>query len=264
MLRNVFWKTLRDQRWALLGWGSGVLLLVVAISAVWPTMRDMPNLDEFLANYPETLRDLFNLEAVTTAGGFMNAELFTLMLPLLFIVFGISRGARMVAGEEESGTLEVLLLTPVSPVRLVLHKAAALTVAVLALGLVVFVSLWACTGIFAMTIPVADIAVGSVAMVLLGLEFGLLALSVGAATGRRAAALGVAGTAAAAAYLLYVLGLLVQDLEPWRPLSPFHQALADGPLGADLPVSAGWLVVATVVFVVAALPVFDRRDIRSR
>ncbi len=263
MLRNVFTKSLRDERWSLFGWGTGIVLLVLGVSAVWPTMRDMPRLEEFLAGYPEPLRELFDLDTIMTGAGFMNAELFTLLLPIMFIIFAVGRGARMVAGEEEAGTLEFLLLTPVSPIRLVLHKAAALITLTTALGGVVFVSLWACSGIFGMDITVADIAAGSLAMVLLGLQFGLLALAVGAATGSRALALGVAGAVAAGTYLLYALGLLVEAIEPWSPLSPFDQALSNGPLGGPVPVTVGWIVLSAVVLLLASLPVFDRRDIRA-
>jgi ABC-type Na+ efflux pump permease subunit len=41
----------------------------------------------------------------------------------------------MVAGEEEAGTLEVLLVTPVSTRKLVMHKAAALAVSIVMLGI---------------------------------------------------------------------------------------------------------------------------------
>ena len=261
MLTSVFAKSLRDQRWALFGWGTGIVLIVVIISAVWPTMRGMPNLDEFLAGYPEPLRELFAMDAILTASGFMNAELFTLMLPILFIIFGISRGARMVAGEEESGTMEFLLLTPVSPTRLVLHKAAALAVSTAALGLVVIVSMWLSAAAFDIDLSLADIATGALAVVLLGIEFGFLAVAVGAWTGRRALALGIAGAAAVASYLLYALGLIVEAVEPWRPLSPFQQVLANGPLGGDPPVSMAWAALVAVAFLLAALPVFERRDV---
>lgn len=263
MFRNVFTKSLRDQRWALLGWSIGVVLLVVMESFVWPTLRDMPNIDELMAGYPDAMKEMFNLEAMTTAIGFMNAELFTLVLPMLFIIFGVSRGARMVAGEEESGTLEFLLVTRVSPTAFVLQKAAALAAAVSALGVVLFLTLWASSAAFGMGISPVDVATGSLTMVLLGVEFGFLALAVGAATGRRGVALGVAGSAAVASYVLYAIALIVDSVEPWGPVSPFTQALSDGPLGAGPPLTTGWIVLAAAVFVAASLPVFERRDLRT-
>jgi ABC-2 type transport system permease protein len=262
MLRNVFLKSLRDQRWALVGWGTGVVLLVLIESSVWPTVRDMPDFSEFVQAYPEAMQELFDLESMATASGFMNAELFTLVLPLLFIIFGISRGARLIAGEEEGGTLEVLLVTRVSTTSLVLQKAAALATALLALGAMVFLTFVLTGSAFDLDIGADDLAVASLVMVLMGVEFGFLALAVGAATGRRALALGIAGTAAIASYLLYALGLIVDFMEPWRPFSPFDQALSGGPLGGALPASIGWVVLVAVVALAAALPVFARRDIQ--
>lgn len=265
MLTSVFLKTLRDLRRSTIGWAIGLAVLVAVMASIWPSMRDMPDLEDFLANYPEAMRELFNIEAITTGAGYLNAELFSILLPALFIVHGIGRGARLVAGEEEAGTLEALVVTPVTRLRLLLEKAAALGVAVVALGVALFLATWASGVAFDMQLPVGDIAVGSLAMVLLGLEHGWLALAVGAASGRRGLALGVASTVAVAGYVLYVLGLFVEAMEPWQPLSPFHQALDAGPLGGGgVPVVFAWMALAAVVFVGAAVPLFDRRDIAAR
>ena len=109
-----------------------------------------------------------------------------------------------------------------------------------------------------------DAVSGSVAVGLLGIEFGWLALAVGAATGRRVLAISVAAALAVASYVLFVAGALVDAIEPWRPLSPFDQAVADGPLGAGLPASFVWVALTAVAVVSVALPVFDRRDIAIR
>lgn len=261
MLQNVFLKTLRDLRMGLLAWGIGIAVLVGSMAAVWPSIRTMPDIEEFLASYPEAMREIFNVEAITTGAGFLNAELYSILLPALFIIFAIGRGARMVAGEEEAGTLEVLLVTPASRSRVLLDKAAALAVALVALGVVLLVTTWVASAVVGMGIGLADAANGSLAMVLLGLAHGWLGLAVGAASGRRPLAVGVAATVAVAGYVLYVLSLLVDALEPWGPWSPFEQALRGGPLGGGVQASYLWLALAAVVFVAAALPLFDRRDV---
>jgi ABC-2 type transport system permease protein len=263
VLGTVFRKGLRDQRRSLIGWSIGVLLLVLLESALWPSIRNMPDLNTFLANYPEAFRKMFNIEDFGTGTGFVNTELFSLMLPILFIIFGVGRGARAIAGEEERGTLNVLLVTPVSAVRLVLAQAAALAVGLLALGAVLYVSMLGCSVGFGLGLNAADLAGATLAMVLLGLEFGWLALAIGAITGRRAVAIAAASAAAVAAYVLYVAGQLVEAIKPWEPLSPFHQALAGGPLGAGLPGAYLWMPVAAAVAVAVALPIFDRRDITA-
>jgi ABC-2 type transport system permease protein len=261
---NVFLKTLHDLRRSLLGWGIGMVVVVATIVALWPSIRDMPDIEQLLANYPEAMQNLFDIQAITTPAGFLNAELFSLLLPVLFIVYAIGRGARLTAGEELDGTLETLVVTPVSRTRLLTEKAAALGVGVGVLGVVLLVSVVIAGAAAGMDLSTRDAAIGTLSMVLIGLLHGWLALAVGAATGRRALALAVAATVAVGGYVLHVAGALVEAVEPWQPLSPFTQAVQSGPIGADPPVGFAWLALTAIVLLGASLPVFARRDIRTR
>lgn len=263
MLRSVFLKTLRDQRHGLVGWSIGIVLLVVTESLIWPSFSDMPDVEQLFEQYPEPMKKIFDIEAMTSGLGFLNVELFSLMLPALFLIYAIARGARLVAGEEEAGTLDVLLVTPQSSARVVLEKALALVTCVAVLGVGLFAVTMICSVTIGMGIGVVDTLAGTLAMVLLGAEFGLLAVAVGAATGRRSLAVGVPGALAVAAYVLYVAGLLLTEVDPWQRLSPFHQAVVSGPLGGGFPPSFLWLVLGSVVVTLAALPLLDRRDIAA-
>jgi ABC-2 type transport system permease protein len=261
-LADVFRKTFRDQRRALVGWGAATAVLVLLMAALWPSVRDMFD-DDLLAGYPEAMARLFNLEAMGTGAGFLNAELFSIILPGMFIAYGIGRGARLVAGEEQDGTLEMIVVSRVTRTSILLHKAAGLAVGIAALGIVLFASVVLASAVAGMGISLTHAAVGAFAMVLIGIQHGLLTLAVGAATGRRGPAITVAGSAAALAYLLHVIGALVDAVAPWQPLSPFTQAISAGPVSATLPLGFVWLALAAVVFVAAALPLFDRRDIAT-
>lgn len=262
MFGSVFTKTLHDLRRSTVGWAIGLVALVAIMAAFWPSIRGIGGIEDLIEFYPEAMRELFNIEAIATGAGFLDAELFSLMLPALFIVHGVGRGARLVAGEEETGTIEALLTTSVTRRRVVLEKALALVAASAALGVVLFVATWAGSAAVDMGIGVGSIARASLVMVLLGLEHGLLALAVGAATGRRQLAVTVGAVTAVAGYTLYVLGLFVEAVEPWLPLSPFFQALDGGPLvRGGLPWTTLWMPVAAVVFVAVATPVYGRRDV---
>lgn len=263
MFQNVFLKTLHDQRRGLVGWSAGVVLLVFVEAAIWPSIRDMSGLEDFFAEYPEGLGKLFNIEAMTTGIGFMNAELFSLLLPTLFIIYGVGRGARLVAGEEEAGTLDLLLVTPVSGAKLLIQKALALFLCLATLGGVLFGVTVVSSMTFDLGIGAGAAVTGALAMVLLGVEYGALALALGAISGRRTVAITLATVGAVAAYVLYAAGMLVPSVGPWQQLSPFHQALTGGPLGADLSPAYLWMVAATLVMVLGAAPVLDRRDIAA-
>lgn len=263
LLRSVYAKSLRDQRRALVGWSVGLALLVAVEAAVWPSFRDMPDIEDLMDQYPDYMKDLFDIDAMTSGLGFMNAELFTLLLPALFLIYAIARGARLVAGEEDAGTLDVLLVTPLSARRIVLEKALALLTCVALLGVVLWVVTLGSSLVLGMGIDPAEAATGALAQVLLGAEFGALALAVGTATGRRGVAIWAPSGLAVAAYVLHAAALLVPEIDPWQKLSPMYQALADGPLGAGLPATFLWLVLGTAVAVVAALGLLDRRDINT-
>lgn len=263
LLRGVYLKSLRDRRHGLLGWSLGIALLVLTESLIWPSFRDAPDIGRLLESYPDYLKRLFDVSAMTSGLGFINAELYTLLLPALFLVHAIGHGARLVAGEEEGGTLDVLLVSPLSTRRILLEKALALVSSVLVLGLALYVATLACSWAVGLGIGPGATFEGCLSMVLLGTEFGLLALGVGAATGRRSLAVAVPAAAAVAAYVLYVAGLLVEGVDPWQHLSPMEQALASGPLGGGLPLDFVWLALGSVVVLLLTLPTLDRRDIAA-
>lgn len=260
MLSNVFTKTIWDQRRALVAWGASVAAVTAMMLAVWPSVRNMPGIQDFLANYPEGMKRLFHVQEIASGRGFLNAELFSIIFPALFIVFGIGRGARLIAGEEEDGSLEVVLSTPTPLSRILVDKAAGLAVGLLALGAVLFATLTIGDLALRMHMPVWQLAVASLAMVLIGLEHGMLALAVGAATGRRVLAASVAGGVAVLGYVIYVLGQLVEAFRPWKVLSPFQHALVGGPIGSGLRVEHLVMLLIAAALLAAALPRFSRRD----
>ena len=262
MLADVFRKSLRDQRRGLLGWGVGVVALVAVMAALWPAVRDMFDQDLFAA-YPEAIQRLFDISEMATGAGFLNAELFSIILPAMFIVYGIGRGARTLAGEEQEGTLEVVVVSPVSRTRILLDKAAALAVGLTALGAVLFAVIVVSSAVAGMGIPAGHALVGSAAMVLIGVQHAWLALAVGAATGRKGPAIAVPGTLAVMGYVLHVVGALVDAVEPWQRLSPFTQAIAEGPIGSTVPMGFAWLALTAVAVLLASLPLFDRRDMAA-
>ncbi|MEU4689922.1 ABC transporter permease subunit [Actinoplanes sp. NPDC023714] len=260
-MRSVLIKALYDQRRALIGWGVGLTLMVLLETALWPSIGRMPELGQFLDSYPEAMRKLFNMEEFGTGTGFVNAELFSALVPVLFLTYAIGRGARAIAGEEEAGTLDVLLVTPVTTTGLLLQQTGALLAGLLILGAVLYAAIVLGSLLFGLGIGLVPLLSATVATVLLAWEFGCLALAVGAVTGRRPVAIGVGAAAAVAGYLLYVAGKLVQAIDPWQSLSPFEQAMSGGPIGAGFRPAYLLMPAVALLFVAAAMPRFARRDI---
>ena len=258
----VLLRSLADQRRSLLGWGAGVVVVVTVMAALWPSVSDMMT-PELLASYPESMRELFDVEAMDTGAGYLNGELYSIILPGLFIAFAVGRGARTLAGEERDGTLEMVLVTPVSRTAVIVAKTLAIVIGSLVLGLVLAATVLLCSALFDLRVGLLDTLVGSLAMVVMGVAFGVGAVTVGAIVASRPAAVAVPAAIAVAGYVLHVLGALVPSVEPWRLLSPFTMAIVNGPLGGDVPAGLGWLALVTVVLAVVAVVAFGRRDIPS-
>lgn len=267
MLRSVLTKSLRDARRGLLWWALGLVGLVAFIVAVFPTVRDNPELNRLVEDYPEALRSFLSFGGevdYTSGAGYLGSELFAFMVPLLLLVASIGAGARAIAGEEERGTLDLLLSNPVSRRRVLLEKLGALVAELVVLGTVLWASLWIGSRAADMKVSTGHLAAGSAGAVLLALAFGSVALMLGAASGRRSLAIGLTAAGAVLAYVVNSLAPLVSGLEPLQKLSPVYHYTAGDPLRHGLSVShalvlLGIAAVATAVAVVA----FDRRDLAT-
>ena len=260
MFRTIVGRSLHGMRRGLVGWGVGVAACVWVMAAIWPSMQSM-DIDALLAQYPEPLKEAFNVADYGTGTGFLNGELFSIVIPAIFVVYAIGRGARLVAGVEQDGLLELVAVTPTSRTSILLQQAAAVAVGVAVLGVVLWVAILSGSAVAGMDVGVVPAARAAALVTLLGVEFGAIALAVGAATGRRGVAVAVAGGLAVAAYLLYLVGQLVESVRSYRWLSPVYQAIVDGPIGPSLPALALLMPLVAVVVVAATVPVFERRDL---
>jgi ABC-2 type transport system permease protein len=264
MLRSVLFKSLRDVRRGFAWWSLGLVSYAVLIVGLWSTIRDNPALVELHESYPEELQAFFSFGGFdfSTATGYLGTELYSLTVPLLFIIAAIGAGARAIAGEEERGTLELLLGNPISRRRLVLEKVGALAVELIGLALVLFLALVVGTAIADMDVSASDLASATASAFLLGLALGAVAFVLGAATGRNAIAIGVSSALGVAAYLVNGLAPLVDAIHSIRWLSPWYHYVAGNPLREGLsPGNALVLLAIAVVAAAVAIVAFDRRDV---
>lgn len=267
LLHNVALKTLRDARRALAWWSLGLAALVALMVSVYPTVRSNPDLNRMVQDYPKALKSFIAFGGrvdYVSAAGYLGSELFAFMVPLLLLVASIGAGARALAGEEEQGTLELLLANPVSRRRLVLEKLAALVAEIGLLALVLWLALLIGAHAAGMHVTGAHLAAATLSAGLLAVAFGTIALSAGACLGRRGIAIGVAAGGAVAASLVNSLATLVHFLEPVRAASPFYHYVASDPLRSGLGAGhVAFLVALTVVAAAAGLAGFERRDIAA-
>jgi len=267
MLRNIALKGLRDIRRGFLWWSLGLAGFVALIVSVWPTVHSNPSLNKLAQDYPEALQAFLAFGGAvdySSPAGYLGIELFSLMVPLLLLVAAIGTGAGAIAGEEERGTLELLLANPVSRTKVVLEKTAALVLEIAGLGLVLWLALWIGALLAKMDISAAHLAAATLMAVLLALAYGTIAILVGAATGKRTVAIGLTAAAAVAAYLVNGLAPLVHALEVPQKLSPFYHYAVSDPLRHGLSLTHIAVLVAIGGVATALAPyLFSRRDVAT-
>lgn len=252
---------LRDQRRSLSLWA----LAVAAVSAIyvgfWPAMGETADIEAFIQNMPEGLVQALGYDQIATPAGYLRSTVYGLLGPVLLLVFSVAAGARLIAGQEEDGTLELELTAPVSRRRLLLERLLALWADVVLLVAVLTVVVGGLVTVIDMEVAIGNILAASTALGLFVLGFATIALAVGAATGRRAHALAVGAGLAVLAFILDAIGPLI-DAGWMTAVSPFSWFLEPNPLveGLDLPRILA-LAVLPVAAAAAGLLAFDRRDL---
>jgi ABC-2 type transport system permease protein len=266
MLRDAFLKGLRDQLRPFAMWAAGVAFYVALLISIYPSIRKSAGaIQEYVKNMPEAIRAAFmGSSDFSTPVGYVNVELLSWLAPIVLIGFSVVVAARSVAGEEESGTLGLVLTHGVGRTRFALQKYAAMVVVVVALGAVFWLSLSVATAIAGTPVGTGDLAVTFVRLTLLGLAVGSVSFAVGGATGRRQAAVAAGAGIGVLMYLLNTLAVMNETIRPLRFISLFHWAGGASPLGKPLDWGGVLVLVATAALLLAAtLVLFERRDLRT-
>ncbi|MFA5890546.1 MAG: ABC transporter permease subunit [Actinomycetota bacterium] len=262
MLGNVAARTLRYHARALRWWALGTVGYILMYTSVWPSVRDnAAAYSSTLESMPEAVRNLIGTDFGTPAG-YLRAEMFTFVTPILMLIYAIGMGTRGLAGEEEAGTLDMLLATPVRRRRIVLDKFVAMAAGTAFLSGLTWVGVALLGPPFDLHVSLVSLAAAAVDLGLFALGFGAIGMALGAATGSRSLALGASSGLALVAFLIHTLAPSVHLLRPMRKATPLYFFLGHDPLTngfnlLDLTVLTA-IPLAALVF---ALWFFERRDL---
>jgi ABC-2 type transport system permease protein len=238
------------RRKALIGFTVGLVLYVLVIVALYPSFKNSSELDNLTKNSPGVAA-LFGISgSLTSPVGWMNANVWANFFPLIILLLTIGYGVSAIAGQEKDGHLELVLSLPFSRHCVVAQKIGALALQALTLCLFTFLAVLAGRW-FELDFGIWELTTATVGVLLLGIDVGLLALAIGAGTGNRGVALGVASTVAAASYLVSSMAPVVSWLDPAKYLSLFYWSVGDNQLQDGL--SAGDLAVLVGVGLLLAI-----------
>lgn len=249
------------RRRSLIGYSLGMAVYTLVVVALYPAFKDSSSLDKLIAT-DKTVSALFGVTGpISTSGGWLNGNIYANFLPLLMLILTLGYGAASLAGQDEDGTLGIVVALPVRRATVVLEKVAAMVLQAVVLAAAVAVCVLVGRA-FDLTVTFGNVAAISATSLLLGLDFGLVAMAIGARTGSRSTALGAGTALAAASYLLGSLAAVISWLRPARYASLFYWSVANdqitrGTRLADFAVLAAVALVAAYAAVLA----FDRLDL---
>jgi ABC-2 type transport system permease protein len=260
--KSVYLKTLRDFRIAILGWGVGMGLLVYLILATFPPLVATPQARASLVSIAGSFSWLAEPIAVDTAGGFATFKIGFLIL--LLTLWPLIAGSRMLRGEEERGSLDVLLSLPRGRGRVALEKLAAVWTALLAMGLLI--GLLAFVGGKSVS---ADFGLGDALLFGLNLAlicgvFGGIALLLSQFTQERGTA---AGWTAGLLLVFIVLDMahrVIPNTEWAGRISPVYYYNLSKPLAPGYGTNPGAMLVLLALCILlsgAAVWLFAQRDV---
>jgi beta-exotoxin I transport system permease protein len=262
MLRNVFAKTLWEQRRALLGWTIGITAVGMLYAGFYPMVR-VPEYEQLVNSIAPDLMEALGFSNITSPAGYLGSTTFGLLGPVLTIIFGTWLGMKSVAGDEDDGKLDLLLAHPVTRWQLVMQRFAALVVAMLLVCAVLFVALVILSGFAGFSeIGISNLAAASLHLAVMGIFFGGLAMAIGAATASRAFTVSIVALVGVIGYFGNTMSGRIPEIGLLRDLSPFHYYSGGEPLVNGLqPIDLVVLLIAAVVLVFAGGFVFNRRDL---
>jgi ABC-2 type transport system permease protein len=259
-----FWHELMNNRGKVLGWGLTLALLAGYLVSFYTTIADQQaELQKLIESYPPALMAFFGgTFDLFTPAGFLHIEFFSYM-PIVLGIFALLAGSGLFAGDEEKGTLNLILSYPISRTRLFWGRLLAMVgVTLIILGVI-----WVGFGIGVSATPEigfgwADLLLPMLSMLSVLLLFETLSVALSMVLPSRGLAAMVSGVLLVASFFITSLAQIDPDLEVLADFSPLTYYQGGRALEGFNGTWFAALMIASLVFALLAWWRMERKDIR--
>ena len=261
LLGNVFTKAIRD--WLL--WTVIATIALVAIAAMYVGIMSTAGdaYVQMMEDFPEALANVYGTQD-GTATGMAMAAMYEIMGPIVLLAYAIGLGSSAAVGEEESGTLPILLSSPLRRRSILLAKTVVAALGVVIITVAMWLAMELFTTIFAMDTAGYDVFGASVQ--LLGMVFLFGALALGVSAWRGSSALGIAAAAGLAVFSYFFTTMLpiVEDLAEVAKFTPWYLYTgAEAIYGGIDIVLLGIAALLAVALFGGGMYTLERRDLKG-
>lgn len=252
-----------SRRGVIIGWTMGLVLYAGLIILAFPQFME-PMQDINFADIPlyQAFGDFSDLNSFE---GFFATQILG-YLPILVGVYGILAGVSALAGEEDNGTLELILTLPLKRWQLVVAKGIAITLVML----IILILLGIANGLFVEIIrgqleteaSFAAVAISTIAAWPMCVFFAMFGLWLGAYLPNRKTGNIIGIVLVVYTYFGNNLAGMMEILEKVQPFMPFYyyqgrDILDNGLAWGD----AGILLAAAALCLLLAILSFQRRNV---
>jgi len=259
-LVEIRWQLTRQRR-TVASWAVALAAVAGIYVPFYPALGG-GELQAMIDTLPPDLIAALGYDRIGTPEGYLTSTVFGLLGPVLMLAFGVGLGSRAIAGEEETGGLELAASAPVRRDVLLAARVIAVHTQIALLALTTFVVTALLVSVTGMDVALSGIAAAAVGLNLVVIAFATITLAAGAASGRRGIAVAVGAGTAVTAFVADALSGIVERGDILERLSPFSWYIAGDPVAQGLDIG-GYVLLGLLTFVAwgVAHVTFGRRDL---
>jgi ABC-2 type transport system permease protein len=238
----------------------GLVAVMAAVGALFPSVGHTIG----ALNLPKSVSNLLGGGDYGTITGWFRSEIASIYGPLVIGALAIAGASATTAGEEEDRITASVLAYPIRRSRLIVSKTSAIAAVVVIIALATWIGLIVGVAAAGGGITLAHMGALAVQLAFFGFATGAAAIALGAGTGRRGLATGLAAALAILGWLINSFAPLVSQVQWLKYLSLFYYYAGHDPLTQGIDIT-GVIVLGVVAVVLTTLGVvgFERRDLRG-
>jgi ABC-2 type transport system permease protein len=262
--REVFVRALaavRKQSW---WWLFGIVVFSLVNVAFWPSLESTDALTALEESSGDFL-EAFGAAGIATPAGYLDGQVYALMLPLLLSGMALTLATGLTAGDEDAGRLELLHALPVSRSTVWLGRLAAVAGTLLLVTLAVTAFMVLSLPVFSFDgVAVSRVVGATLACGVLAFFHAAVGYALAGAGAARALSVGGAVVVLVIGYLCAFVLPIADALDPAKRFSPWFWAIGTQPVSDGVsPAGLAVLLAVTAALVVAGTVLVGRRDIRA-
>lgn len=265
---STVWKEIYQRRWSILSYSIGAFLFLVLYVAIYPSFQsESAKFDELIRSYPKALLEAFNIDQLrmTTVEGYVSAEHFSFVWPLMAMFFGVATAGAAIAGEVDKGTMSFMLSLPIGRIRMFLAKYFSAIVSIVFFAFVSIMTFVPLARAYNLTISASNVFKTTILSAVFMWAIYCIGLFVSSIANEKSTVYFSVGGLLLAMYVLKILSGLINSLDKFKYMTLFYYYSPDKALvSGQLSVSAFLVLIGVgLVTTLSGMYFFSKRDVNA-